>query len=90
MKKLVLVVFALILMAGCTIYPEQRKYDKPYPMWASFSHWHFCEYGYKDGVDAEEYAKSVEEGWWGEPVIYKPEKFDVYRWGMRSQDDEKG
>ena len=75
--SLFLVALTLNLLSGCATFPEQRRFEKPYPMWASFDHWYFSNIGYKDGADFRELQLSDEQGWWGEEVIlvydYEPD-----------------
>lgn len=68
MKKLLLLLFAAMLMAGCT--SEFYKHDT---VFATNSHVGYSWWGYKNTTDRD--AKlSREQGWWGKEIPYIPAK----------------
>ncbi len=68
MKKLLLVVAAGLLMAGCT--SEFYKHDR---LFATNAHVAYSWWGYKN-TDANHAKMSAEQGWWGREIPYVPAK----------------
>ncbi len=66
MKKLLLLLVAVMLVAGCT--SEFYKHDSLFKtnQHASFSWW-----GYKN-TTSEAAKMSSEQGWWGKEIPYMP------------------
>lgn len=64
-------IFLCIVFIGCATYPEQRAKGKPYPAYASWSHWYFSNIGYKSENSPmfRDLQLSDEQGWWGEEVV---------------------
>jgi len=68
MKKLLLVLVAVMLIAGCT-----SEFYKHNTLFATNDHVAFSWWGYKN-VDAAEAKKSADQGWWGKEIPYIPAK----------------
>lgn len=68
MKKLLLVLVAVLLIAGCT--SEFYKHDS---LFKTNSHAAFSWWGYKN-VNADHAKMSAEQGWWGKEIPYVPAK----------------
>jgi hypothetical protein len=66
MKKLVLLVLAGLLIAGCS--SEFYKHDT---LFATNDHVAFSWWGY-DNPTMDDAQKSTEEGWWGKEIPYIP------------------
>jgi hypothetical protein len=66
MKKLVLLVLAGLLIAGCS--SEFYKHDT---LFATNSHAAFSWWGY-DNPTMEDAQQSAEDGWWGKEIPYIP------------------
>ena len=68
MKKMLLLLAAAMLIAGCT--SEFYKHDR---VFATNDHVAFSWWGYKD-VSAQEAKMSADQGWWGREIPYVPAK----------------
>ena len=68
MKKLLLLVVAVMLIAGCT--SEFYKHDS---LFKTNQHVAFSWWGYKS-TTAEDAKLSREQGWWGKEIPYVPAK----------------
>lgn len=68
MKKLMLLLVAVMLIAGCT--SEFYKHDS---IFKTNSHWGYSWWGYKN-TDAADAKKSADQGWWGKEIPYVPAK----------------
>ena len=68
MKKLLLLLVAAMLIAGCT--SEFYKHDR---VFATNSHVAYSWWGYKN-TDAMAAKKSADQGWWGKEIPYVPAK----------------
>lgn len=68
MKKLMLVLVAVLLIAGCT--SEFYKHDS---LFKTNSHAAFSWWGHKN-VNADHAKMSAEQGWWGKEIPYVPAK----------------
>lgn len=66
MKKLVLLILAVFLIAGCS--DEFLAHDS---LFKTNEHVAFSWWGYKD-VSAEDNQNSTEQGWWGKEIPYIP------------------
>jgi uncharacterized protein YxeA len=68
MKKLVLLLFAVMLIAGCS--SEFYKHDS---LFKTNDHVAYSWWGYKNTTAAN--AKmSADQGWWGKEIPYMPAK----------------
>ena len=63
MKKLVILIFVALLLAGCA-----SQHDSIYKDW---DHIKFSWWGYKNPT-AEKAKMSDDRGWWGEDIPYIP------------------
>jgi len=68
MKKLVLLLAAAMLIAGCT--SEFYKHDS---VFKTNDHVAYSWWGY-DKTTAADAKKSAEQGWWGKEIPYIPAK----------------
>jgi hypothetical protein len=68
MKKMLLLLAAAMLIAGCT--SEFYKHDR---LFATNDHVAFSWWGYKN-TDAQAAKKSADQGWWGREIPYVPAK----------------
>ena len=66
MKKLVVLVFIVLLLAACS--DEWYKHDSIYKDW---DHIKFSWWGY-NSPSADDAQKSTDRGWWGEEIPYIP------------------
>ena len=66
MKKLIVLVFIVFLLAACS--DEWYKHDSIYKDW---DHIKFSWWGHNN-VTADEAQKSTDRGWWGEEIPYIP------------------
>ena len=70
-KRLILLICALFLI-GC-VAAKDSEFNSHGTLYHNFDHFKFSCWGYKTPT-AETYQKTVEQGWWGKPVMYSPEK----------------
>lgn len=68
MKKLMLLLVAVLLIAGCT--SEFYKHDS---LFKTNSHAAYSWWGYKS-TSAQDAKMSAEQGWWGKEIPYVPAK----------------
>ncbi len=68
MKKLLLLLVAVMLIAGCT-----SEFYKHNSLFASNSHVAFSWWGYKN-VTSEAAKMSASQNWWGKEIPYIPAK----------------
>jgi hypothetical protein len=68
MKKMLLLLAAVMLIAGCS--SEFYKHDR---LFSTNDHVAFSWWGYKN-VDAIAAKKSTDQGWWGKEIPYVPAK----------------
>jgi len=68
MKKLFLLLVAVMLIAGCT--SEFYKHDR---VFATNAHVGYSWWGY-DTTTAADAKLSAEQGWWGKEIPYIPAK----------------
>ena len=68
MKKLLLLVVAVMLIAGCT--SEFYKHDS---LFKTNQHVAFSWWGYKSTTE-EDAKLSRDQGWWGKEIPYVPAK----------------
>jgi uncharacterized protein YcfL len=68
MKKLFLLLVAVLLIAGCT--SEFYKHDR---VFATNSHVGYSWWGHSN-TTAEHAKMSAEQGWWGKEIPYIPAK----------------
>lgn len=66
MKKLIILLFLVLLLSGCS--DEFLAHDTLYKDW---DHVKFSWGGYKN-VNAQHAQMSAERGWWGEEIPYIP------------------
>jgi hypothetical protein len=68
MKKLLLLLVAAMLIAGCT-----SEFYKHNTLFGSNSHVAYSWWGYKD-TSPQDAKMSASEGWWGKEIPYVPAK----------------
>jgi hypothetical protein len=68
MKKMLLLLAAAMLIAGCT--SEFYKHDR---VFATNDHVAYSWWGHKN-TDAMAAKKSADQGWWGKEIPYVPAK----------------
>ena len=68
MKKLLLLIVAAMLIAGCT-----SEFYKHPTLFGSNSHVSYSWWGYKN-TTPEAAKMSAKEGWWGKEIPYVPAK----------------
>lgn len=66
MKKLIVLLFVGLLLAGCS--SEFYKHDT---LFKDYDHVAFSWWGYKNPT-SEDAQMSDNRGWWGEPIPYIP------------------
>ena len=72
MKRLLIVIAGILVLSGCastrdTVFNGHETY------YSSWSHMKFSLWGHKKPTE-EKMRKSDDEGWWGIPVPYSPDK----------------
>lgn len=70
MKKLLVLVFGLLLLSACA---SQSEFWSHNSMYASTDHMKFSISGYQSPT-AETGKLSADQGWWGEEIPYIPAK----------------
>ena len=73
MRRLILLVFIGMFLAGCAGTAKEAEYCSHSTMYKNWDHLKFSWWGYKEPSE-ETYRKTVEQGWWGIPIPYTPEK----------------
>lgn len=73
MKKILLLTTVLLFLVGCGANATKSDFWKHDTMYKNWDHMRFSLWGYKNPT-AEDYRKSVEEGWWGVEVPNVPKK----------------
>ncbi|MDJ0829400.1 MAG: membrane lipoprotein lipid attachment site-containing protein [Desulfobacterales bacterium] len=68
MKKVFFVLLIGLFLAGCS---SGIDYGEAKSSWKNWDHIKFSAVGYKN-PSAEDHKKSMEQGWWGEPIPYIP------------------
>jgi len=71
MKKLCLVAFIALFLAGCGTSAQQSEFWKHDTVYKSWGHLGFSWFGFKNPT-AETGQKSQDQGWWGIPIEYTP------------------
>ncbi|MCX5837091.1 MAG: membrane lipoprotein lipid attachment site-containing protein [Deltaproteobacteria bacterium] len=67
MKRLFLVLTAVLFLAGCGAAARESGFYEHDSMYKNWEHMKFSMHGYKQ-VSPNEVQKSREDGWWGVPV----------------------
>ncbi len=73
MRRLILLVFIGMFLAGCAGTAKEAEYCAHSTMYKNWDHLKFSWWGYKEPSE-ETYRKTEEQGWWGIPIPYTPEK----------------
>ena len=73
MRRLILLVFIGIFLAGCAGTAKEAEFSAHSTMYKNWDHLKFSWWGYKEPSE-ETSRKTVEQGWWGIPISYTPEK----------------
>ncbi|MBW2150928.1 MAG: hypothetical protein JRH18_04620 [Deltaproteobacteria bacterium] len=70
MRNLVLLLSCVVLLSSCTV-AKETQFAEHNTLFRNWDHLKFSLWGYKQPSE-ETYRKTIEQGWWGEPIPYSP------------------
>ena len=73
MKKFVLLLILIMFLSGCLAAARESEFFDHPCMYKNLDHLKFSWSGYRHPSE-DTYQKTVEQKWWGKPVLYEPGK----------------